>query len=98
MFYDVFVSHAWEDKETFVRPLVEKLKNSHVEVWYDEFSLNVGDSLREAIDKGLTQSRFGIVLSPHFFSKMWPKTELDGLFTRQMSGSNSIILPVWHGV
>lgn len=68
MLYDLFISHATEDKKDFVRPLVESLKKNNIEVWYDEISLNVGDSLRESIDKGLSKSRFGlVVLSPSFF-------------------------------
>ena len=61
-----------------MRPLAERLLAEHVEVWYDEFSLSVGDSLRRSIDRGLSQSRFGIVvLSPSFFAKQWPAWELD---------------------
>ena len=63
--HDVFICHASEDKDGFVRSLADTLRTNHVDVWYDEFTLKVGDSLREAIDRGLTSSRFGIVvLSP----------------------------------
>jgi hypothetical protein len=97
--YDVFICHASEDKDSFVRPLAAALRDSHLEVWYDEFSLVVGDSLRESIDKGLSKSRYGIVvLSPAFFSKKWPLRELNGLVAREMSGQNSVILPVWHNI
>ncbi|MEZ2370950.1 toll/interleukin-1 receptor domain-containing protein [Arthrobacter sp. RCC_34] len=96
MLYDVFISHASEDKESFVRPLAERLRNAHIEVWYDEFSLRVGNSLRRSIDRGLAQSRFGIVvLSPHFFEKQWSQWELDGLVSRQLGGSDDVILPIW---
>lgn len=99
MLYDVFICHASEDKETFVRPLAKELVKRHVEVWYDEFSLTVGDSLREAVDRGLSQSRFGVVvLSHHFFRKRWTKRELSGLVAREMSEGNPVILPVWHEV
>lgn len=99
MLYDVFICHASEDKETFVRPLAKELVKRHVEVWYDEFSLTVGDSLREAIDRGLSQSRFGVVvLSPAFFRKCWAKRELNGLVAREMAEGNPVILPVWHDV
>lgn len=95
----MFVSHASEDKDAFVRPLVERLREAHIEVWYDEFSLNVGDSLRRSIDRGLAQARFGIVvLSPHFFAKQWSQWELDGLVARQNSAERDVILPVWHNV
>ena len=99
MLYDVFICHASEDKDDFVRPLAEALKNSHLEVWYDEFSLVIGDSLRESIDKGLSKSRYGIVvLSPAFFQKKWPIRELNGLVAREMSEENSVILPIWHNI
>lgn len=99
MLYDVFICHASEDKETFVRPFAKELVKRHVEVWYDEFSLTIGDSLREAIDKGLSQSRFGVVvLSSAFFGKHWPKRELNGLVAREMAEGNQVILPVWHQI
>ena len=99
MLHDVFICHASEDKEDFVRPLAEALRSSHIEVWYDEFTLNVGDSLREAIDRGLASSRFGIVvLSPNFFQKRWPNRELNGLVARETQEDRRLILPVWHNV
>lgn len=96
--YDVFVSHAHEDKEQIVRPLAESLKKIGINVWYDEFSLKLGDSLRESIDHGLANSKFGIVvLSPHFFQKKWPQNELNGLFAKESVGEKSII-PLWHNI
>ena len=96
--WDVFISHASEDKEDFVRPLADGLTARGLRVWYDEFTLKVGDRLRESIDYGLGQSRFGIaVLSPSFFSKQWPQNELDGLVTREGAGLK-VILPVWHNI
>ncbi|MEK7674816.1 MAG: toll/interleukin-1 receptor domain-containing protein [Verrucomicrobiota bacterium] len=99
MLYDVFICHASADKADFVRPLVEALRDQHVEVWYDEKSLKLGDSLRRAIDKGLTKSRFGVVvLSKAFFARNWPQYELDALAEREMAGNDKVLLPVWHGV
>lgn len=99
MQYDVFICHASEDKKDFVRPLAELLQQQHIEVWYDEFSLNVGDSLSQKIDEGLANSRFGIVvLSPNFFKKPWAKRELSGLTLREMVEKKNLILPIWHRV
>ena len=96
--YDVFISHASEDKEEFVKPLVDALQEAGYKVWYDEFTLKVGDSLRRSIDNGLKNSRYGIVvLSGAFFSKNWTQYELDGLVTREMEG-HKVILPIWHMV
>ena len=59
----------------------------------------VGDSLRETIDRGLTSSRFGIVvLSPSFFGKRWPNRELNGLMARETGEDRHIVLPIWHDV
>lgn len=96
--YDVFISHASEDKGIVVRPLVEALRGHGLTVWFDEFELKIGDSLRRKIDHGVANSRFGIVvLSQAFFGKGWPDYELDGLVTREVSGGQTI-LPVWHKV
>ena len=96
--WDVFISHASEDKEAIARPLAEALQTEGLRVWYDDFSLRLGDSLRQSIDHGLSRSRFGVViLSAHFFEKHWPQQELNGLATREVNGEK-VILPVWHEV
>ena len=96
--YDAFISHASEDKDDLVRPLARLLKEYGFRVWYDEFELEIGDSLRESIDKGLVNSRYGIViLSPRFLDKNWTKYELNSLVAKEVNGSK-VILPVWHNV
>jgi hypothetical protein len=96
--FDVFISHASEDKDEVVRPLANALREAGLSVWYDEFELRIGDSLRRKIDRGLGSSRFGVVvLSQAFFGKGWPEYELDGLVTRAVSG-DQILLPIWHNV
>lgn len=96
--WDVFISHASEDKLPFVADLAAALKEAQLRVWYDAFTLTVGDSLRKSIDHGLAQSRYGVVvLSHNFFAKGWPQAELDGLYAREVAGKK-IILPVWHGL
>jgi len=96
--WDVFVSHASEDKETFARPLVQALESHGLKVWFDENTLKVGDSLRRSIDKGLSRSRYGIVvISRAFLSKEWPQRELDGLVAREEDGGK-VVLPVWHEI
>ena len=96
--YDVFISHASEDKETIVREMAESLRSRDLSVWYDEFTLNIGDSLRRKIDEGLRSSRVGlVVLSPSFMKKGWANYELDGIVTRSVSG-DQVLLPIWHNV
>lgn len=96
--FDVFVSHASEDKDDVVRPLAFALKERNISVWYDEFELKIGDSLRRKIDKGLANSRFGIVvISRDFIKKGWANYELDGIITKSISGEQ-ILLPIWHNI
>lgn len=94
--YDLFISHASDDKDDLVEPLVKALQALDVKVWYDKFTLRVGDSLRKKIDQGLSNSRFGtLVLSSAFFAKQWPQYELDGMTALEMNG-RKMILPIWH--
>lgn len=96
--FDVFISHASEDKSSVARPLAIALQKGGLRVWYDEFTLRVGDSLGESIDRGIKNSRFGlVVLSPSFFKKKWTKRELDGLTTQELR-SGKKILPIWHNL
>lgn len=96
--HDVFISHASEDKDEIVRPLANALIGKGLDVWFDEFSLRIGDSLRQKIDKGLANSRVGlVVLSPSFINKGWTNYELDGIVTRANSGEQ-ILLPIWHNL
>lgn len=96
--WDVFISHASEDKQSFVEPLARELEKRGYKVWYDRFTLKLGDSLRESIERGLVFSRYGVVvLSKAFFKKRWPQMELDGLLQKELS-DKKVILPVWHGL
>ncbi len=98
--YDLFMSHASEDKDGLVRDLVAALEGRGLKVWFDEAELQVGDSLTQAIDDGLRRSRFGVVvLSEAFFAKRWPRAELDALATREISGDGGVVvLPIWLDV
>jgi hypothetical protein len=96
---DIFISHASNDKQEIAAPLANELKNLGYRVWYDEFILKLGDSLRREIDKGLALCNYGaVILSPSFFSKQWPQFELDGLLALETSERRNRILPIWHNV
>lgn len=98
MEWDVFISHASEDKAVFVRSLAEALRAAGLRVWYDEHALKLGDSIRRGIERGLASSQFGVViLSPAFLQKEWPQKELDYFVTSETSDTRRI-LPVWHNV
>jgi len=94
--WDVFISHASEDKDSIARPLRDALTRLGITVWLDEAQMRIGSSLRRKIDEGIRSSRFGIVvLSESFLRKGWTNHELDGLVTRTVAGEQSL-LPIWH--
>lgn len=96
--YDAFICHSSEDKRYFVRPLAQKLKEYGANIWYDEFSLKAGSSLSRSIEKGITDSRYGVVvLSKSFFNKNWTEYELRALNTFEVSNPG-IIIPLWYKV
>ena len=98
--YDVFISHAWEDKDSFADEFVDELRKLGLRVWYDTSQIKWGDSMRAKIDDGLKKSKFGVVvLSPDYIKegKYWTKAELDGLFQLE-SINGKMLLPVWHNL
>lgn len=98
MEWDVFISHATEDKEQIALPLATALQLRGLRVWYDDFTLNLADPLRRSIEQGLSSSRFGVVILSHaYFAKKWPQQELDAFFARETRGEK-VIIPVWHNV
>ncbi|MFC4902770.1 DUF1883 domain-containing protein [Kocuria oceani] len=96
--WDVFISHASEDKETVAEPLAAELNARNLKVWLDKTELRIGDSLRRKIDYGLAHSTFGVViLSKSFFAKGWPQYELDGIIGMSVNGEQRM-LPIWHEI
>jgi hypothetical protein len=75
-----FISHDSRDKE-IANKIAVNLQRMACTVWYDEFSLRVGDNLRDSIETGLKECKKCIlVLSPNFISnKGWTKTEFDSI-------------------
>lgn len=96
--YDVFISHASEDKVPFVDSLVEALLQRGVKVWYDRKILTWGRSIRQNIDLGLRQSKFAIiVLSEFYIQKYWTQKEFNALFSLG-SQLGEFLLPIWHNI
>jgi TIR domain len=95
-----FISHDWRDKKDIAQPIAMGLSKMRCPVWYDEYSVKVGDSLRASVEKGLKESKKCVlILSPHFLGNTgWTKTEFDSVFTRQILEGSNVVLPVWCGV
>ena len=93
----IFVSHASEDKEGFVRDFSELLR-TRCHVWYDEYSLPFAAPIFRSISAGLNECDFGVVvLSPSFFTKKWTQDEIAALFASETVERRRII-PLWKDV
>lgn len=97
--YDIFISHASDDKEDFVVKLTDELKLRNINIWYDSDSIVWGASIRESIDKGLRNSKFGlVVISPSYINKYWTQYELNGILKKESRTGKQNILPIWHKI
>lgn len=96
--WDVFISHASEDKYSVALPLANLLEQKGVKVWIDEEQLLLGDSLFREIEKAMLSSRYGVVILSHsFLEKYWTNLELEALFTKEEE-YGKVILPIWHNI
>jgi TIR domain len=95
-----FISHDGRDKKGIAEPLALKLMQFMCPVWFDQYSLRVGDSLRGSIEAGLKECpKCVLILTPNFLNNNgWTKVEYDSIFTRELVERKKVILPVWHDV
>lgn len=97
--YDFFISHASEDKAEIATPLYQALEARGAHVWYDDFEVHVGDSLRRSIDRGVAGSKYGIlILSPNYIKKYWTEKEFNAFFAKGSARQENIMLPIWHKI
>lgn len=94
--HDVFLCHAWGDRQADAKELYDLLGEQGVSVWFSEVTLRLGTDMRAAIDKGLRTSRIGIVLvTPAMLERLLEdksvaSSELSALLRRDL------IIPVLH--
>ena len=97
--YDVFVSHANANKQSFVDSLYDQLNRLRIRIWYDSTEIDWGDGLKEKIQEGLSKCRFGIViLSPEFMERKWTNQEVSELLTRQNESHEKVVLPLLYNL
>ena len=95
---DYFISHASEDKDDFVRQLADYMILNGATTFYDEYSINLGDSLFDSINGGIKNSKNCIlVLSKYFFQKKWTMAELRAIVNKHIDGE-IVLIPVYHNV
>ncbi len=93
---DLFLCHAWNDRLGAAKELHDLLEELKVTVWFSEKDVGLGKSLIREIDKGLTQSRIGIVLvTPALFISL----RAEGVADKELSAllATDRVIPVAHG-
>lgn len=97
--YDVFLSHAANDKISYVNELYDVIRTLGITVFYDSTAITWGDKWKEKIIEGLHSSEFAIiVLSEQFFDREWTERELHELLEQQNENKQKLVLPLLYGI
>ena len=93
---DLFLCHAWDDRESSAAELCNSLQSNGASVWFSEKDVPLGTLLIREIDKGLRNSRIGIVLVTPALLK---SIEQEGIAEKELSAllATDRVIPVAHG-
>lgn len=91
---DVFVCHAYVDKEEYVNPLAECLSRRGVSCWIDEGIIRPGMSIIDAINDGIGKARYVVVLCTENIGRNWPHAELNAAMSRELELGEAVVLPI----
>lgn len=92
---DVFLCHAWDDRQGVAKELHDLLVSNGVSVWFSEKDATLGVPLMRAIDKGLAYSRIGLVLVTPALIKRLPQ---EGIADKELSAllARDQLVPIVH--
>ncbi|WP_051440321.1 MULTISPECIES: toll/interleukin-1 receptor domain-containing protein [unclassified Pseudoalteromonas] len=92
---DVFLCHAWGDRKEAAKELNDLLVASGVKVWFSEKDLALGVPMMRAIDKGLANSRIGLVLvTPAMLERLPKESVADKELSALLAGNQ--LIPIMH--
>jgi hypothetical protein len=92
---DVFLCHAWDDRQGVAKQLHDELESRGVKVWFSEKDVVLGTSLMREIDRGLAKSRIGIVLvTPALLKRL----KAEGIADKELSAllQRELLVPIIH--
>lgn len=92
---DVFLCHAWDDRKGPAKELHDLLEAAGVKVWFSEKDLGLGVPMMRAIDKGLANSRIGLVLvTPAMLDRLPKESVADKELSALLAGNQ--LVPIVH--
>lgn len=81
--FDAFISHSSKDKDRIVYYLVRMLEEKGLDVWLDANEILAGDTILDAVEKGVTTSMCTIlIITPAFFESIWTPVEMGIAFNK----------------
>lgn len=92
---DVFLCHAWDDRDGIAKDLHDRLESEGVSVWFSEKDVPLGSTLLREIDRGLARSRIGIVLvTPALLERL----QGAGIADKELSAllARDLLVPIVH--
>lgn len=91
--YDLFISHASEDKLPFVESLVDELNSLGLNLFYDKRSIGISENIVWGVNKGFRDLKYGtvVVISPRFLDKSWCNEELSISYSLKIEDSKKLI-------
>lgn len=93
---DCFLCHAWPDRQGAAKELDDALKAAGVRTWFSELDLGLGVPMMRAIDRGLANSRIGLVLvTPNFIKGLPNQGVADKELSALLAGNR--LVPIVHG-
>lgn len=93
---DIFLCHAWDDRQGSAKDLHDRLESRGVKVWFSEKDIALGSPFLREIDKGLAKSRVGIVLvTPHFLKRIQGESIADKELSVLLQEGQ--LVPIMHG-
>ncbi|WP_020183304.1 toll/interleukin-1 receptor domain-containing protein [Methylotenera sp. 1P/1] len=94
---DIFISHSSKDKLEATR-LAETLNFCSIDVWLDDWELEIGQSLTEELSKAMNESKYiAILITPNYNKTVWTKTEYKKALTREQLEGKVVMLPIVIG-
>lgn len=92
---DCFLCHAWPDRQGAAKELNDALKAAGVKTWFSELDLGLGVPMMRAIDRGLANSRIGLVLVTPNFIKGLPNQGVSDMELSALLAGNRLV-PIVH--
>jgi len=94
---DIFISHSSKDKKVAAQ-LATDMNFCGIDVWLDQWELQIGQSLTDELAKAMDESRYiAILITANYNKSVWTKTEYKKALSREQRDGGTVMLPLILG-